>query len=475
MSKPIRARSARKKQPASHDTHTEGAVSVAVGPATREVGMGQGLTAPGTLTPRVIRNPYIVGGWVRGSNFYGRTKLLADVLGNQDRTIWLGGNRRIGKTSMLRRLEELGNSDGWIAFYIDIQGAETAARLTEYFLDEDNEARLQLLGLTGDELSGSAPHEVMRKLDRSATERNLKVLLLLDEAEALIEIVDNEGDQILKDLQREMQRSEALRVVLSATKRLMQLDEICSTWNTSKFLDGVTPRYLGALERDEALALVQQAQSPLPLPVDEAVVRAIFEATNGHPFLIQWLCDRLWSEHGLRAPSAEDLALDNDADLVTRMFQEDYNSLAATERTIVKTFATTETLDEVRLAALIGGGAKPEQMHALMAPLAQLCYVRRVDGGYAIGSQLLRNWFCCCTVEEPAPAVSDAIASDWADEQIQEINNLIEEHERRLQKLLAQQAQLGISTPPQILNEIEDIQHQIAGLQKQRSQVRANR
>jgi hypothetical protein len=472
MSKISRTRAPRKKQPTDGQAAAQPAEVAPVAapqpqPAARAVG--------DSAAARIIRNPYVVGGWVRGINFYGRAKLIVEVLNDPNRTIWLGGNRRIGKTSMLRRLEELGNGAGSIAFYIDMQGAETAARLTEYFLDEDNEARLALLGLSASELCDRAPHEVMRRLDRSASERGLKVMLLLDEAEALIEIVHNESDQILKDLQREMQRSESLRVVLSATKRLMELDEICSNWNTSKFLDGVTPRYLGGLDGDEALALIQQAQAPAPLPVGDSIAQAILEATNGHPFLIQWLCDRLWSEQGLRAPAPEDLTLDSGADLVTRMFQEDYTALAASERAIVKAFVNVDTIDEAGLAALIGGGAKPEQMRALMSPLTQLCYVRRTAGGYAIGGQLLRNWFRFCAIEEPAPSVSDEIASDWADDQVQGINNLIEEHERRLQRLKEQQAQQGISTPPETLNEIEDIQKQIAELQQQRSHVRASR
>jgi len=438
-------------------------------------GGAPGSPAAAAQPPSVRRNPYVVGGWVRGANFYGRTKLIGEILDDYDRTIWLGGNRRIGKTSTLRRLEELGNDAGRVAFYIDLQGAADTATLTEYFLEEDNEERLARLGLTSAGLRGKAPHEVMRRLDRSGRERNLKVLLLLDEAEALIEIATAEGDQILKDLQREMQRSDALRVVLSATRRLMVLDVICRSWNTSKFLDGVTPSYLGALTPDETLTLIRQSQAPSAQLIEDGVARAIAAASNGHPFLTQWLCDRLWSEQGLRAPTPEDLLLDNDADLVTRMFQEDYNYLAASERSILKALAAVDALDAAGLVELIGKSVKTEQIGSLMSPLAQLCFVRRTDAGYVIGNELLRNWFRYCSIDEPAPAVSDDIAMDWADEKVQEIDNLIETHERRLRVREDQQAQLGITTPPEIVTEIEDIKKQIADLQRQRAQVRASR
>ncbi len=49
----------------------------------------------------------------------------------------------------------------------------------------------------------------------------------------------------------------------------------------------------------------------------------------------------------------------------------------------------------------------------------------------------------------------------------QEIKNLIERNQRRLQKLLERQAQSGIDTAPEILTEIEDIESKIAQLQNE--------
>lgn len=423
-------------------------------------------------TPLPRRNPYVVGGWVRGPQFYGRAQLLRAILDDSERSLWLGGGRRIGKTSALRRLEELGNDEHRVAFYIDLQGADSAATMTAYFLDQDNEERLARLGLSSAELEGKAPHEVIRRLDRGAREHNLQVLLLLDEAEALIEVAHAEGDQILKEIQREMQRTEALRVVLSATKRIMVLDEICRNWATSKFLDGVMPRYLGPLTAEETRALIRQTQSPAPELADEAVTRAIMAATAGHPFLVQWLCTELWSESGLRAPALEELRLDHNADLVTRTFQEDFNYLAASERTLLKALAAADSLDAAALAATLGG-VSPDKIGSLMSPLAQLCLARRTETGYTIGNELLRNWLRYCSFDEPAPPVADDIASDWADEQVQAINARIEEHERRLRVLEDQQARMGISTPPEVVTEIEDIKATIAELRRERTKVRA--
>jgi hypothetical protein len=52
-----------------------------------------------------------------------------------------------------------------------------------------------------------------------------------------------------------------------------------------------------------------------------------------------------------------------------------------------------------------------------------------------------------------------------------EIQTLITEHQRRLQRREEQQAKYGIDTPPQILNEIEDIEAKIAKLQTELKEI----
>ncbi len=44
-------------------------------------------------------NPYVVGQWVRGDKFYGRTRLIEEILEGPRNSIWVLGTRRIGKNS----------------------------------------------------------------------------------------------------------------------------------------------------------------------------------------------------------------------------------------------------------------------------------------------------------------------------------------------------------------------------------------
>ena len=120
------------------------------------------------------------------------------------------------------------------------------ADLAQCFMDdiETGDDRLARLGLKIGDLQGKTPQAIMRLLDRRGREHGIEVLLLLDEAEALIGIAEREGDDILKDLRREMQRSGRC-VVMTATKRLTALNDLCRGWDTSPFLYGVSPALPG--------------------------------------------------------------------------------------------------------------------------------------------------------------------------------------------------------------------------------------
>ncbi|HCM77858.1 MAG TPA: hypothetical protein DIS90_15850, partial [Cytophagales bacterium] len=68
-----------------------------------------------------MRNPYIVGPWVSGTNFYGREAIIEDLLDENHKCIYLIGNRRIGKTSLLHKIEEEVQKISEIPIFLDLQ------------------------------------------------------------------------------------------------------------------------------------------------------------------------------------------------------------------------------------------------------------------------------------------------------------------------------------------------------------------
>jgi hypothetical protein len=425
------------------------------------------------LARTIQRKPYNAGMPVRGEQFYGRSELINSILGGSDRAIWIVSNRRIGKTSLLYRLAEVANASGQVAFYFAMDAADTLERLSTCFLEDlsDGDPRLERLGLRLADLQGKPPVEIIRALDRAGREHSCEVVLLLDEAEVLIQISECETDQILKDLQHVFQRGQALRVVIAATKRLLELDECCKEWDTSRFLDPFALYYLGGLEPDESLELLQQAQSPNPQAIDSPVAAAIVDAAGGHPYLMQSLAFMLWEDGVVRAPAPTDL-VPAPGSQWSRMFQQDYDCLSSNERRILNGFAAAEALSEAQVAALLGQGAQPEQVHSLLATLAQLCYVRPAGERYQIGNTMLRNWLRSGQVQEPEPVVSNESAEDMANEEQQALTAEISAWERRLGARELQRAQMGINTPPEITIEIADITTKLGDLKHQLHQLR---
>ena len=91
---------------------------------------------------------------------------------------------------------------------------------------------------------------------------------------------------------------------------------------------------------------------------------------------------------------------------------------------------------------------------------------------YQIGNMMLRNWLRSGQVQEPEPAVSNAIAEDMANEEQQALTTQITAWERRLGVLEVQQAQMGISTPPEVINEIADITTKLGKLKQELTRLR---
>jgi hypothetical protein len=422
-------------------------------------------------------NPYITGSFVGGAQFYGRLGLVTQLLTSKDRATWVMGNRRIGKTSLFRRLEEIGNNDTQVVFMIDLQSAGTPESMRSRFADDladEFDEKLARFGLTTQDLLERTPDQLLNLLDKKAREKNLDVLVLLDEAEVLVDLAGiPEGNELLKRIQRELQVSQRLRVVFSANRQLLKLHELCKDWPTSQILQSVALRYMGHLGRSDALALIRQTQSSTPLQVEDAVAEAILAATGGHPALTQLLCDRLWSEQGLRAPAIPDDLMPDP--LLDSFFRIDHLCLSPVEISILKVLSVVESLDEARLGEVIEPKLPPLRLRFVLGPLVELGYVRKAATGYMIGNQFLATWLQVADVDALRPEVSNEAVVDQVDPEIQMVRQIIEELTRRMRQRELQQAQLGISVDPSIPNEIAELKQEIAAKTAEIEQIRTRR
>lgn len=240
--------------------------------------------------------PYVVGQWVRGHRFYGREELLAELLCTTTGLLWVAGLRRIGKTSLLRRTEELAASPGrgTVALLWDLQGADTADELGHNLEDAFLDADEQLATLSF-EPSASSRTEVVGELSRladAARRRRHRLLLLIDEAEELIVLADQDPGLVGR-LFELFATCPDLSVVMTSSPRLARLERLPGL--PAMLADALrNPRIVGPLTVDDARALVRQAHLPADHRprLEEETVTEIVARGGGHPYLLQMLAKR---------------------------------------------------------------------------------------------------------------------------------------------------------------------------------------
>lgn len=342
-----------------------------------------------------MRVPYVVGRWVRDRNHYGRQRLFNYLLNSNDSAMWVVGSRRMGKTSLLRQLEFLTDTpdSNQVPLFWDMQGCASSSDLS-YELSmaiEDESERFTRLGLNVNELEGADALVILRRLARCLAAQGKTLFLLIDEAEVLISIARSEPGWLAR-LRKVMQDGH-LRTILTSTKLLAQLNQITADWDTSPFLFGFSMVNLWSLDADAAVALVEQSQSDTPLAVDQGLIEDILGQTNRHPYLLQYLCQRLCVDladgrTGLRPPTDEDLEPDH---LLSGLFLIDYQHLTRLERRILLLVAEHTAIGENDLLRLVND-QPPDRVRTFLWGLEKLGHVRQVLDQWIVGNEYLRRW-----------------------------------------------------------------------------------
>ena len=263
---------------------------------------------------------FTIGQWVRGEKFYGREALIRELLEGPRLAVWVAGLRRIGKTSLLREIERRINDapdSSRMALFWDLQGASDDTSLRETLLAGIDEletiARLEPVWETL-----STP-QLLRQLVKLAKGAGKTLLLLCDEAEALLAVARSEP-QLLARLRSVMQSG--VRCVLTATPRLTQLHSLDGA-DTSPFLHGFEPPiYLGPMAAAEITPLLQQAG----FPDDEQ--QMIYTLSGGHPYLLQLLAKHTTESGDVQ--QAYDSMLHDET--IHNFFRVDYESLRPIEQ-----------------------------------------------------------------------------------------------------------------------------------------------
>jgi hypothetical protein len=336
--------------------------------------------------------PFVVGQWVRGEKFYGRTALIGEILEGPRNWLWLLGTRRVGKTSLLKQIAHLTASGGqrYFPLFWDFQGAADPRELHLGFRDSllDAEDGLTELGIPLAQVEGEDLFSSLGRLRRQLRTHGRKLLLLCDEVEELIKL-DQLDPSLLGKLRRAMQSAEDIRTVMASTIRLCVLVE--QRTDTSPFLHGFTPPlYIHNLTDEEARALIHQINLPDDSrpSFDDKVVESIRARCDNHPYLIQLLCKRFLELTSLEE-AVEQVAADP---MVSYFFSVDFDMLSPNEQAILHLIMDQDSSSSNSIQKQLPMDSS--ELGANLLRLEHLGYVHKdAERRYVLANFFFRRWF----------------------------------------------------------------------------------
>jgi DNA-binding transcriptional ArsR family regulator len=343
-----------------------------------------------------MRNPFIAGSWVRAENFFGRLPILQEVLEGERDSFWVIGARRLGKTSLLKELEYrvLQNAQTpFVPLYWDLQGSADARGMADGLLGsvEDSEAFRRATDIAIEDLEGHSVADMLTTLVRRTVRSGWRLLLLVDEAEEFLTVARTDAG-VLPRLRKIFQKGSEVRTVMTATRRLAQIDER-TDFATSPFLQGfIPPLYLTPLAPEEARSLLARGR------FGDDEIAAIQERTANHPFLLQLIASRLFESHDLSA-TLDQVAAD---EMVSNFFSVDFQTLEARERAILEPVARDGAHSVEDLARVTG--MQRESVESLLFGLRMMGYLSLEGDKYRIGNWFFDRWLRRVATEKAAEA-----------------------------------------------------------------------
>ncbi|WP_139144672.1 ATP-binding protein [Janthinobacterium sp. MP5059B] len=276
-------------------------------------------------------SPYVTGSPLEpkhGHNvFYGRENLIGQIsrqIATHGNVVLLEGNRRAGKTSILKHLEGYSTTPGWLAVYASLQGAEGSAQAvgvpTEgVFREIARSIAVALSKLSidvplpnGQTLSAGKPalgvaqacregisigtpfHDFREYLEvvlAVLEPLGLGLVLMLDEFDKLQEGIDSgvTSPQVPDNIRFMIQSYPKFSAILTGSRRLKRMRE--EYWSALYGLG--TSFSVTVLDPESARKVIIEPVRDRLTFSREAIERLI-EVTARHPYLMQCLCNRVF-------------------------------------------------------------------------------------------------------------------------------------------------------------------------------------
>jgi hypothetical protein len=354
-----------------------------------------------------VDNPYVVGKPLPANSamFYGREAEIAFVeralaSGENGSAVVLAGQRRTGKTSLLKRLaERLGAS--YRTVFVDVQGLPVSD--SDEFLRELAKAVASSGGgLLGSGRACGPPEEVVTGpamasvewVQESARRYGQPVVLLVDEFDQLGEGVraGRPMPEVLGQFRHLMQHGDNLGFVLcGGTGMAEAVGE-----QSSALLNLAAYREMGPLAKEEAEALVREPLARLGIACEDAAAALAVKLSGRQPYLLQWLGYRLVErcvESGVGGVASS--LVEQVADEVTSLgdvhLRYLWDGASLQGQALLRALARAKGWISSQEAAKAAGMLWSEAESALRG-LVRAHLVLEAAGHYRLGIELLGRW-----------------------------------------------------------------------------------
>lgn len=245
-------------------------------------------------------NPYIAGNPTTGPQFVGRDDILRQVerfLSNpHENALVLYGQRRIGKTSILLQIEEsLENAAQYTPVYFDLQdraGKPLADVLYELAQRIAHKVHEPVPGR--DEFDADGVYFKESFLPRVAEKAQAGGLVLLfDEFDVLgnhgAETTSTAGDEFFPYLRQWMTDVADVNFIFVIGRRPEDL-----SINTMQAFKSTRTIQVSTMDRTDTERVIRQSAQQASMNWQDKAVQAVWDWTNGHPYLTQLLCYVVW-------------------------------------------------------------------------------------------------------------------------------------------------------------------------------------
>ncbi|MGA1823706.1 MAG: TniB family NTP-binding protein [bacterium] len=218
--------------------------------------------------------------------FFGRKKEISTILKNQDKCFAIIGSRRLGKTSLMMRIQkQIKQNKNLRTLYLDCSLYTQHHDQAILRFCKDVLSRLGFGDLEIEDINDFKSHII-----NCCKKENLKISLFLDEIDGML-AVDKDKNGILFNTFKSLYQEKYLTLVIAGYEELFFMTKNIQS-PLFNFLEVIK---LTPLDHDSAAKLITEPMGELGIEFEDKykTVRAIREVTSCFPNLIQHLCGQL--------------------------------------------------------------------------------------------------------------------------------------------------------------------------------------